>query len=59
MVGGVLPLAHAGHYAVWFLYAIPVLVVLGAIVRSVVLERRAKRSGDGLEDLGETPLERR
>ena len=59
MVRGVLPLAHAGHYVAWFLYALPVLVVLGAIVRTVVLERRAKRSEDGLEDLAEPPLERR
>ena len=38
-----LPLAHAGHYVVWFLYALPVLVVLGAITRTVILERRRKR----------------
>jgi hypothetical protein len=30
----VLPLAHAGHYAVWVLYALPVLFVAIAIVRS-------------------------
>jgi len=41
-----LPLAHAGHYVVWVLYALPVLVVLGAIVRTVVLERRRKRPGE-------------
>jgi heme exporter protein D len=39
----VLPLAHAGHYAVWVLYVIPVLVVVGAIVRSAILTRRAER----------------
>jgi hypothetical protein len=39
----VLPLAHAGHYAIWILYVIPVLVVVGAIVRSAVLTRRAER----------------
>lgn len=38
-----LPLAHAGHYAVWILYVIPVLVVVGAIVRSAILTRRAER----------------
>jgi heme exporter protein D len=43
-----LPLAHAGHYVVWVLYALPVLVVLGAIVRTVLTERRRKRSeGEG------------
>ena len=41
-----LPLAHAGHYVVWVLYALPVLVVIGAIVRTVVLERRRKGSGE-------------
>lgn len=37
------PLAHVGHYAVWVLYVIPVLVVLGAIARGVILTRRAER----------------
>lgn len=37
-----LPLAHAGHYAIWVFYALPVVVVVGAIVRSVILTRRAK-----------------
>ncbi len=41
-----LPLAHAGHYLLWFLYAVPVLIVLGAIVRTALLERRRKRDGD-------------
>jgi heme exporter protein D len=40
-----LPLAHAGHYVVWALYALPVLVVLGAIVRTVLVEKRRKRDG--------------
>ena len=35
-----LPLAHAGHYALWVLYLLPVLVVVGAIVRSGLAERR-------------------
>jgi len=38
-----LPLAHAGHYIVWVLYALPVLVVLAAILRTVLLERCRKR----------------
>ena len=41
-----LPVAHAGHYVAWVLYALPVLVVLGAIARTVLLERRRKRAGD-------------
>lgn len=42
-----LPLAHAGHYVVWVLYALPVLVVLGAIARTLIQERRRKGSRDG------------
>ena len=38
-----LPLAHAGHYALWVLYALPVFVVVGAIFRSAILTRRALR----------------
>jgi hypothetical protein len=38
-----LPLAHAGHYALWVFYALPVLVVVGAIARSEVLTRRTER----------------
>ena len=37
-----LPLAHAGHY-IWVLYIPPVLVVLFAIVRTTISERRASR----------------
>jgi len=40
-----LPLAHAGHYALYVLYAVPVLVVIGSIVSSVVRDRRARREG--------------
>jgi hypothetical protein len=39
----ILPLAHAGHYALWILYAVPVLVVLAAILRTFLSERRRKR----------------
>jgi hypothetical protein len=39
----VLLLAHAGHYAIWLFYALPVLVVIGAIARSAILTRRAER----------------
>lgn len=38
-----LPLAHAGHYAIWVLYALPVVFVVIAIVRS----QRAVRRGEG------------
>jgi hypothetical protein len=35
----VLPVAHVGHY-LWVLYLPPILIVLGAIVRNLVSERR-------------------
>jgi hypothetical protein len=36
----VLPVAHAGHWLVYILYAVPVLIVLASIVVSVVRDRR-------------------
>ena len=36
---GVLPIAHAGHWALWVLYAIPVIVVVASIVNSTRRER--------------------
>jgi cytochrome c-type biogenesis protein CcmH/NrfF len=39
-----LPLAHVGHY-LWVLYLVPVLVVIGGIVRTMLIERR-KKEGD-------------
>ncbi len=46
-----LPLAHAGHWF-WIAYLIPVLVVVGGIVKSTFSQRR--RQGDGA-----TPAERK
>jgi hypothetical protein len=40
----VLPLAHVGHY-LWVLYLLPVLIVVGAIVRNVITQRRPDREG--------------
>jgi len=37
-----LPSAHVGHY-LWALYVIPILIVVGAIVRSAVAQRRWSR----------------
>jgi hypothetical protein len=34
-----LPVAHVGHY-LWVLYLPPVLIVLGAILKTVISERR-------------------
>jgi cytochrome c-type biogenesis protein CcmH/NrfF len=42
-----LPLAHAGHWVLWVLYAVPVLIVLGSIVATVLRDRRQRRLGDG------------
>jgi heme exporter protein D len=38
----VLPLAHVGHY-LWALYVIPILIVVAAIVRNTVAQRRLAR----------------
>ena len=35
--------AHAGH---WILYLVPVLIVLGAVVVSSIIERRARREAE-------------
>lgn len=41
-------LAHAGHWLVWVLYAVPALIVLAATINSVLAQRReAKRDGEG------------
>lgn len=39
--GPVLPIAHAGHWLVYILYAVPVLIVLGSIAVTMVRDRRA------------------
>ena len=38
----VVPLAHAGHWAIWVLYSVPVLIVLGASFKAFRDERRAR-----------------
>ena len=48
-----LPPAHAGHWALWILYAVPVVVVLAAIGSAVRRERRAAQEGAG--DTGAEP----
>ena len=37
-------LAHTGHWALWVLYGVPVLVVLGSIAISVARDRRQQRA---------------
>lgn len=50
-----LPLAHAGHWVIWILYAIPVIVVVGSIVISMRRERAESAAPEdpasGAEDL--------
>jgi heme exporter protein D len=41
----VLLYAHVGHQLIWLLYAVPILIVAGAIVRSMLAQRRAERDG--------------
>lgn len=41
------PLAHAGHWIANLLYAAPVLVVLGALARQRLRERRLRRTDAG------------
>jgi cytochrome c-type biogenesis protein CcmH/NrfF len=36
-------LAHAGHWAIWVLYAVPVLIVLAATLKAFVDQRREDR----------------
>jgi cytochrome c-type biogenesis protein CcmH/NrfF len=43
----VLLLAHAGHWALWVLYAVPVLIVLVATGQAFIRERREKKSESG------------
>ena len=46
-----IPLAHAGHY-IWVLYIPPILVVLFAIIRTTISERRAAREERDKRDDG-------
>jgi heme exporter protein D len=36
----VLLYAHVGHQLIWLLYAVPILIVAAAIVRSMLAQRR-------------------
>ena len=43
----VLPIAHVGHWAIWLLYAVPVVIVLG----SIVVQLRRDRGDSEADDL--------
>ena len=45
-------LAHVGHWSLWILYMIPVVVVLGSIVMQTVRDRRERRAGLDVGDAG-------
>jgi hypothetical protein len=40
-----LPLAHVGHWAMWVLYLVPVVIVLAATVKAFLDQRRDERGG--------------
>jgi hypothetical protein len=42
----ILPLAHIGHW-LWVFYVLPVLIVIGGIIRSTRAEKRREREEDG------------
>lgn len=43
----VLPIAHPGHWAVYVLYAVPVVIVLASVVVTVLRDRRKTRRDGG------------
>ena len=45
-----LPVAHAGHWALWILYAVPLIVVVASIVTSIRRERRRAADGERTDD---------
>jgi hypothetical protein len=45
--GLLLPVAHAGHWYFWPLYALPLLIVLWSVVRTTIRERRDSRRDRG------------
>jgi hypothetical protein len=42
-------LAHVGHWYMWLLYAVPVLVVIGASVHALIDQRREDREREAAE----------
>ena len=41
-----IPLAHAGHWALWILYALPLVIVVWSVVLATINERRSRREED-------------
>ncbi|HTT93085.1 MAG TPA: hypothetical protein VMF55_00285 [Solirubrobacterales bacterium] len=42
----ILPLAHIGHW-LWVFYVLPVLIVIGGIIRSTRAEKKRERDEEG------------
>ncbi|HKA67058.1 MAG TPA: hypothetical protein VKG03_04030 [Solirubrobacterales bacterium] len=42
----ILPVAHIGHW-LWILYVLPVLIVIGGILKTTISERRREREESG------------
>ena len=40
-------LAHAGHWAMWVLYMVPVVIVLAASLNAFLAQRRESREQQG------------
>jgi hypothetical protein len=45
-------LAHVGHWYIWVLYAVPVLVVIGVSVHALIDQRRENRERRAEEPQG-------
>ncbi len=41
-IAPVLPMAHLGHW-LWIFYVLPVLIVIGGIIRSTRIEKRREK----------------
>jgi hypothetical protein len=41
----ILPMAHLGHW-LWIFYVMPVLIVIGGIIRSTRIEKRREKDND-------------
>jgi hypothetical protein len=46
MTATLLPIAHAGHWAIALLYAVPVVIVLGSVARAIIRDRRQPDSAE-------------
>lgn len=42
-----IPLAHVGHWWLYVLYAVPVIIVLASVVTTTLRQRRSSRDEEG------------